>query len=58
MYSDVTVRGMRKLGNTKILAYIRPDQKQWLEKQSAKTGAPVTELIRRAIDVYKAKVKS
>ena len=57
MFPHATVCGMRKMGNTKILAYLRPDQKQWLEKQAAKTGAPLTELIRRAIDAYKAKVK-
>ena len=32
--------------------YLNKEQKQVLEKLSAKTGAPVAELIRRAIDAY------
>lgn len=32
--------------------YIREDQKADLESVSDKTGAPVAELIRRAIDKY------
>ena len=32
--------------------YLNDDQKRALEKLSAKTGAPVAELIRRAIDAY------
>jgi hypothetical protein len=49
----ISSTSMRKMGNVKVLAYIRPDQKAWLDKQAAKTGAPFTELIRRAIDAYK-----
>jgi len=32
--------------------YLNEKQKKALEKLSAKTGAPVAELIRRAIDAY------
>jgi predicted DNA-binding protein len=32
--------------------FLDPEQKQVLEKLSAKTGAPVAELIRRAVDAY------
>jgi hypothetical protein len=32
--------------------YLNDDQKRALEKLSGKTGAPVAELIRRAIDAY------
>ena len=32
--------------------YLNKEQKTILEKLSAKTGAPVAELIRRAIDAY------
>jgi predicted DNA-binding protein len=32
--------------------YLSADQKKALEKLSAKTGAPVAELVRRAIDSY------
>ena len=32
--------------------YVNKEQKQVLEKLSARTGAPVAELIRRAIDAY------
>jgi len=32
--------------------FLEPKQKQALDKLSAKTGAPVAELIRRAIDAY------
>jgi len=32
--------------------YLNKEQKAILEKLSAKTGAPVAELIRRAIDAY------
>jgi hypothetical protein len=32
--------------------YLTPAQKKLLEKLSDKTGAPVAELVRRAIDAY------
>ena len=35
--------------------FLTPEQKQALEKLSAKSGAPVAELIRRAIDTYLAR---
>jgi predicted DNA-binding protein len=34
--------------------HVNKEQKQVLEKLSARTGAPVAELIRRAIDQYLA----
>lgn len=37
--------------------YLKPEQLESLKTQSAKTGAPVAELIRRAIDAYLKKVK-
>ncbi len=37
--------------------YLKPEQLDRLKAQSAKTGAPVAELIRRAIDAYLKKVK-
>lgn len=38
--------------------YLNNEQKKALEKLSAKTGAPVAELIRRAIDAYLTKRKN
>ena len=32
--------------------YVTKEQKKALEKLSAKTGAPIAELIRRAVDAY------
>jgi predicted DNA-binding protein len=40
---------MRKL---RVNIFISPKQKADLEKLSEKTGAPVAELVRRAIDAY------
>lgn len=37
--------------------YLKPEQLDPLKALSAKTGAPVAELIRRAIDAYLKKVK-
>ena len=34
--------------------YLTPAQKRLLERLSARTGAPVAELVRRAIDAYLA----
>ena len=39
------------LKHTKVLAYLRPDQKADLDTLSEKTGAPVAELIRRGVDL-------
>lgn len=32
--------------------YLNPEQKQKLDKLSQKTGAPLSELVRRALDLY------
>lgn len=37
---------------TRLNIYLDPQQKAKLDKLSDKTGAPVSELIRRAIDLY------
>ena len=41
---------MRKKERLNI--YLHPAQKEKLDKLSDKTGAPVSELIRRAVDLY------
>jgi predicted DNA-binding protein len=38
--------------NIRMNVYLDSTQKQKLERLSKKTGAPVAELIRRAIDAY------
>jgi predicted DNA-binding protein len=44
---------MRKAGiSTRLNINISEDQKAKLEKLSEKTGAPLAELVRRAIDLY------
>jgi len=42
---------------TRFYFWIEPEQKAKLEKLSTKTGAPVAELIRRAIDAYLRKTE-
>ena len=42
---------------TRMNMYLSGEQKQELEKLSSKTGAPVAELVRRAIDAYLASRK-
>ena len=37
---------------TRLNVYLNADQKQALEKLQAKHGAPLSELVRRAIDLY------
>jgi predicted DNA-binding protein len=37
---------------TRLNIYLNPQQKEKLDKLSEKTGAPLSELIRRAIDLY------
>jgi predicted DNA-binding protein len=37
---------------TRLNIYLNPQQKDKLEKLSAKTGAPLSELIRRAVELY------
>ena len=47
------VSGMKDSGNKiRMNVFLDPDQKRDLEKLSSKSGAPVAELIRRAIDAY------
>jgi predicted DNA-binding protein len=37
---------------TRLNIYLNQQQKEKLDKLSDKTGAPISELIRRAIDLY------
>ena len=37
---------------TRLNIYLNPQQKEKLQKLHAKTGAPVSELVRRAIEMY------
>ena len=43
---------MQKLNKIRVNIYLSPKQKADLDKLSEKTGAPVAELVRRAIDNY------
>jgi predicted DNA-binding protein len=43
---------MQKLNKIRVNIYLSPKQKEDLDKLSEKTGAPVAELVRRAIDNY------
>jgi len=43
---------MQKLNKIRVNIYLSPKQKTDIEKLSQKTGAPVAELVRRAIDAY------
>ena len=42
------------MGNPKLRLniYLAPDQKEKLEKLQQKTGAPLSELVRRAVALY------
>jgi predicted DNA-binding protein len=40
------------MGKIRMNVYLNEAQKKLLEKLSAKTGAPVAELVRRAVDAY------
>jgi len=40
------------MNKIRVNIYISPKQKQELDKISERTGAPVAELVRRAIDAY------
>jgi predicted DNA-binding protein len=40
------------MAKTRMNIYLNGEQKRKLEKLSDKTGAPVAELVRRAIDAY------
>lgn len=37
---------------TRLNIYLNPKQKEKLDKLSEKTGAPMSELIRRAVELY------
>jgi predicted DNA-binding protein len=37
---------------TRLNIYLNPQQKDKLDKLSTKTGAPMSELVRRAIEMY------
>ena len=43
---------MQTLNMQRVSIYLSPKQKEDLDKLSDKTGAPVAELVRRAIDAY------
>jgi len=43
---------MVTMAKTRMNIYLSSEQKRKLEKLSGKTGAPVAELVRRAIDAY------
>jgi len=43
---------MQKLNKIRVNIYLSPKQKLDIEKLSEKTGAPMAELVRRAIDAY------
>ncbi len=45
------------MAKTRMNIYLTGEQKRKLEKLSEKTGAPVAELVRRAIDAYLASRK-
>ena len=42
----------KRMEKTRLNVYLNPQQKEKLDKLSEKTGAPLSELIRRAIDLY------
>ncbi len=42
------------MSKTRVNIYLNDKQKKSLERLSAHTGAPVTELVRRAVDNYLA----
>ncbi len=37
---------------TRLNVYLEPEQKEKLDKLHTKTGAPLSELVRRAIEMY------
>ena len=47
----------QKLNKLRVSIYLSPKQKTDLDRLSDKTGAPVAELVRRAIDAYLEKHK-
>ena len=48
MYTDANMKHRTNI-------YLRPDQMKQLKALNEKTGAPVAELVRRAVDEYLAK---
>jgi len=52
MYSTSTENRMQKLNMIRVNIYLSPKQKSEIDKLSDKTGAPIAELVRRAIDAY------
>jgi predicted DNA-binding protein len=42
------------MGKIRMNIYLNEQQKKSLEKLSARTGAPIAELVRRAVDSYLA----
>jgi len=48
VYIDASVK-------TRTNIYLRPDQMKQLRALNEKTGAPIAELVRRAVDEYLAK---
>ncbi|MGB8786040.1 MAG: ribbon-helix-helix domain-containing protein [Candidatus Acidiferrales bacterium] len=53
MNCHIVYTGTRMKDRTNI--YLRPDQMKRLKALNKKTGAPVAELIRRAVDEYLGK---
>jgi predicted DNA-binding protein len=47
VYTDVAMKLRTNI-------YLRPDQMKQLKALSEKTGAPIAELVRRAVDAYLA----
>lgn len=42
----------KKRLKTRVNVYLEPSQKEKLDRLSDKTGAPLSELLRRAVDLY------
>jgi hypothetical protein len=49
---DVHWHSEGTMQKTRLNIYLNEQQKEKLEKIRAKTGAPMSELVRRAIDLY------
>lgn len=52
MYTASDGEPMQKLNMIRVNIYLSPKQKAEIDKLSEKTGAPIAELVRRAIDAY------
>ena len=46
------ITSMQKLNMIRVNIYLSPKQKAEVDKLTEKTGAPVAELVRRAVDAY------